>query len=1042
MDEEANGESTFITGGDHSAALSDVTSILSQPREERLANLERFTRCITCKFCRRPAQEDTPAQAVGGAGHEDLDLRKLMPDSLGRDPDVWEYTSCAICLCDFADGEELRRASCPGGHAFHPKCLRAWIERSNETCPVCRCKEGDRSKTGSGARFSADALAEFVTRRMRSTKVDFTVSKENHQRADEVMAQLFLPMVCLKPAVEEEDEPQAPSPQKAATKARRRVDRSIWLGLLRPLMTSRCAAQGSTLVEIFAARNAARQAERPPGVASPRKSPRRGAVLRCAMATRAMLSAKTYTASMSALAQKLAWREVIALFASMKEQSIQADAYSFSVVSSACEKASQWSLALDTFIQMRTEGLVPNVVNFAGAMSACGRAARWRMALSLMKELPGLQLEADAAVYNSLISACSRASEWRESLRLFKRMERGLGPKPTLVTYGALASALEKGEQWPEALLLLEQLPEPRTVKGHASLVIAFNTVISACEKAWRWPFALQVFQRMEEKKLKPTTITWNALLSAIRRAESWQTSLHLFRQMQAEDVTPILHTYNISISSCHTVDAWPYALALMEEARQCGHLAEALQLLRSLVEAGVCQVWKPTERFTADLHGFTTDEAAVVVMLAIFEMIEGAHVTPATGPAVGADASSDLVLITGRRRAIWTPGQRSPPLAAKRRSGPVQAVHSPPSQSRVPRGATASPLNSPPVGGATTSVRVFQDHIPNARSAGSLVGNVPPLDRRRKEDLSHTGRQDDAPDAQEDAAHGFAAELLGQRCRTLPAEVPPVDLKLRRSASGSLMEGVSDSRANASGAYPVVKPPLSATRSGAESATTGTFTSFSGSTTPLTEGGEGVPSTLLSRLRNNPVLQVQDSRIMQLIGKRTWSVLKTGQAGRSKARSTPSDDKEELDTEEVVETVETTPFAPGDRPRKRASHAAGASQAPPGVDPQEELQRKVTNHDSPRNCVADHVAVMDDSADSAIVWPGMPKEEECFSVSVPVQTPPAAVASVAPAPAQPAPEHAARIPTPHVLLQNEAGSLVVPQTWRFARVLVDRWTP
>ncbi|CAK8987732.1 E3 ubiquitin-protein ligase RNF13 (C-RZF) (RING finger protein 13) (RING-type E3 ubiquitin transferase RNF13), partial [Durusdinium trenchii] len=234
MDEEANGESTFITGGDHSAALSDVTSILSQPREERLANLERFTRCITCKFCRRPAQED-------------LDLRKLMPDSLGRDPDVWEYTSCAICLCDFADGEELRRASCPGGHAFHPKCLRAWIERSNETCPVCRCKEGDRSKTGSGARFSADALAEFVTRRMRSTKVDFTVSKENHQRADEVMAQLFLPMVCLKPAVEEEDEPQAPSPQK-----------------------------GSTLVEIFAARNAARQAERPPGVASPRKSPRRG----------------------------------------------------------------------------------------------------------------------------------------------------------------------------------------------------------------------------------------------------------------------------------------------------------------------------------------------------------------------------------------------------------------------------------------------------------------------------------------------------------------------------------------------------------------------------------------------------------------------------------------------------------------------------------------------------------------------------------------------------------------------------------------------
>lgn len=231
METENDGSNqTFLTG-EHAEALNDVTSLLSQPREERLANLERFTRCITCKFRRRPSQEEE-------------DLRKLMPDSLGRDPDVWEYTSCAICLCDFADGEELCRASCPGGHAFHPKCLRAWIERSHETCPVCRCKEGDRSKSGAGARFSADALAEYVTRRMRSSKVDFTVSQENQQLADQVMARIFLPMVCLKPAVEEEDD--LPAPPKNLE-------------------------QEPTLAEIFTARRLARQAERSPG--SPR-SPR------------------------------------------------------------------------------------------------------------------------------------------------------------------------------------------------------------------------------------------------------------------------------------------------------------------------------------------------------------------------------------------------------------------------------------------------------------------------------------------------------------------------------------------------------------------------------------------------------------------------------------------------------------------------------------------------------------------------------------------------------------------------------------------------
>ena len=47
--------------------------------------------------------------------------------------------------------------SCPGGHAFHPKCLRAWIERSNETCPVCRCKEG---RTVSEGKKVAEQICE------------------------------------------------------------------------------------------------------------------------------------------------------------------------------------------------------------------------------------------------------------------------------------------------------------------------------------------------------------------------------------------------------------------------------------------------------------------------------------------------------------------------------------------------------------------------------------------------------------------------------------------------------------------------------------------------------------------------------------------------------------------------------------------------------------------------------------------------------------------------------------------------------------------
>jgi len=43
---------------------------------------------------------------------------------------------CAVCLADYADGDELRRL--PGcRHAFHRGCVDQWLRR-RPTCPVCR----------------------------------------------------------------------------------------------------------------------------------------------------------------------------------------------------------------------------------------------------------------------------------------------------------------------------------------------------------------------------------------------------------------------------------------------------------------------------------------------------------------------------------------------------------------------------------------------------------------------------------------------------------------------------------------------------------------------------------------------------------------------------------------------------------------------------------------------------------------------------------------------------------------------------------------
>jgi hypothetical protein len=43
---------------------------------------------------------------------------------------------CAVCLADYADGDELRRL--PGcRHVFHRGCVDQWLRR-RPTCPVCR----------------------------------------------------------------------------------------------------------------------------------------------------------------------------------------------------------------------------------------------------------------------------------------------------------------------------------------------------------------------------------------------------------------------------------------------------------------------------------------------------------------------------------------------------------------------------------------------------------------------------------------------------------------------------------------------------------------------------------------------------------------------------------------------------------------------------------------------------------------------------------------------------------------------------------------
>ncbi|XP_041001754.1 E3 ubiquitin-protein ligase EL5-like [Juglans microcarpa x Juglans regia] len=51
---------------------------------------------------------------------------------------VGEDGTCAVCLCEFEDDEELRTLpACM--HSFHVSCIDMWLY-SHSTCPICRSK--------------------------------------------------------------------------------------------------------------------------------------------------------------------------------------------------------------------------------------------------------------------------------------------------------------------------------------------------------------------------------------------------------------------------------------------------------------------------------------------------------------------------------------------------------------------------------------------------------------------------------------------------------------------------------------------------------------------------------------------------------------------------------------------------------------------------------------------------------------------------------------------------------------------------------------
>ncbi len=114
--------------------------------------------CVRCCLERRNSTRVDPMQIhewiEGANGRLDKILGESPEAIYGMDSSKFQQSSCAVCLCDFASGDLIRRLKC--SHIFHKSCVECWIKAKINLVPKCpMCNIELTAERPPGDRFPA-----------------------------------------------------------------------------------------------------------------------------------------------------------------------------------------------------------------------------------------------------------------------------------------------------------------------------------------------------------------------------------------------------------------------------------------------------------------------------------------------------------------------------------------------------------------------------------------------------------------------------------------------------------------------------------------------------------------------------------------------------------------------------------------------------------------------------------------------------------------------------------------------------------------------
>ncbi|CAJ1407950.1 unnamed protein product [Effrenium voratum] len=260
-------------------------------------------------------------------------------------------------------------------------------------------------------------------------------------------------------------------------------------------------------------------------------------------------NASSFNSCLAALARaesaaRAAWAQGVALLAEMPRAQVDPELLTHNTALRALRP--RWRQVLELFASMRER----DTVSYTAAINAAERSQHWQWVVQLLDDMRLERVAPDLICLAGGISAFARLQRWQEALRVLSADEFDV--RPDLVCHNAGLTALAEGHQWQRAVALLARL----RAEGRAD-VISFNAAITGCERALRWREALRLLEDIFEANLEPSATSFNAAASACETR--WEEALALWARAPSRDVV----TLAAVLSACDKAAAWQQALAL-----------------------------------------------------------------------------------------------------------------------------------------------------------------------------------------------------------------------------------------------------------------------------------------------------------------------------------------------------------------------------------------------------------------------------------------------------------------------------------------------